>query len=580
MDRMNAARRGLPFCLGVLGGLVGSLWAAAAVAGTVRIELAYQSPQAVRLSYTVPAGVRVLDLWQRDESAQLVWRDMLSSDDGCGRIEGGQLLLKPGCRQARFTIRPASLNRDATYEAAQPLGTQGVLLHNAFYLATAPGHALQWRWVPPARGTLIHDGRVFRGPDQALVPAAAVTAARQRPETGEAEEALLAKRHVYLGHAPLRALPDGVLVHEPLLDAAREQAIVDMLRTSLTRLRQAYGQGPQGLVAVLPVTEDRPGWHGDTDGHRMMRLQLDRDASRAGSLLNLQQFVAHEAAHWWNAGVFHSDSRRAWLHEGHAEWVALLLTHQAGLRSAREVQEALAQSIGRCQSIRDDTPAAVLPPGRGAGMDAYECGLALWTLAHLQRAEPGDDPLRRLADAHRLAPGLLTEASVADWADKGATGPIHTLLLDEHQGFRSGFIQAWSAYADLRWARRSDELSQGQRFQQAGELMATLMKADCQGQIGFWTLQDAFKLDKVSTCARLKGGQEVTAIAGVRTLESPLEAWAAVNAACAGKDAPLPLTLRSGEVLNLACPAQPYPTPQVPLWQLHPDVQARLGLSH
>lgn len=577
---MNAARRSARRGLALSGLLAGALGATLATAGTVRIELAYQAPQSVQLTYTVPAGVEALDLWQRDESAQLVWRDLLASTDGCGRVEGAQLRFKPGCRQARFTIRPASLNRDATYEAAQPLGTQGVLLHTAFYLATAPGHALQWRWVPPARGTLIHDGRVDRAPVQILVSASAVATAREHPETGEAEEALIAKRHVYLGHAKLRALPDGVLVHEPMLDAAREQAIVDMLTTSLSRLRQAYGQGPQGPVAALPVTEDRPGWHGDTDGHRMMRLQLDRDASRAGSLLNLQQFVAHEAAHWWNAGVFRSDARRAWLHEGHAEWMALLLTHQAGVRTASDVQEALAGAIGRCQAIRDDTPAASLPPGRGAGMDAYECGLALWTLAHLQRAQAGDDPLRRLADAHRLSPGLLTEARFADWADNGPAGPIHTLLLDTHQGFRSGFIQAWAAHADLRWARRSEELSPGQRMQQAGQLMATLMKADCQGQIGFWTLQDAFKLDHVPSCAHLKGGQEVTAIAGVQMLAAPLEAWAAVNAACAAKDAPLPLTQRTGEVVNLPCPAQPYPTPQVPLWQLHPDAQARLGLSH
>lgn len=573
------ARRGLA-PLGLLALLTGALGALPAMAGTVGIELALPSPQAVRLTYTVPAGVETLDLWQRDDAAALVWREMVTSTDGCGRVEGAQLRFKPGCRQARFTIRPASLNRDATYEAAQPLGTQGVLLHTTFYLATAPGHALQWRWVPPARGTLIHDGRVERAPVQIRVPAAAVTTAREHPETREAEEALSAKRHVYLGNAALRALPGGVLVHEPMLDAAREQAIVDMLKTSLTRLRQVYGQGPQGPVAVLPVTEDRPGWHGDTDGHRMMRLQLDRDASRAGSLLNLQQFVAHEAAHWWNAGVFRSDTRRAWLHEGHAEWVALLLTHQAGLRSAADVQHAVAQSIGRCQTIRDDTPAASLPPGRGAGMEAYECGLALWTLGHLQRAQAGEDPLRRLADAHRQSLGLLTEPRFADWADNGTTGPIHTLLLEERQGFRSGFIQAWSAFADLHWARRSDELSPGQRMQQAGELMATLMRADCQGQIGFWTLQDAFKLDDVHACARMKGGQEVTAIAGVRALEAPLEAWSAVNTACAVKDAPLPLTLRTGETVNLVCPAQPYPTPQVPLWQLHPDVQARLGLRH
>ena len=577
---MNAARRAVQWWMGLSALVAGALGAAPAMAGTVGIELAWQSPQAIRLTYTVPAGVEALDLWQRDDAARLVWRDMLTSVDGCARAEDGRLRFKPGCRQGRFTIRPASLNRDATYEAAQPMGGQGVLLHTTFYLATAPGHALQWRWVPPIQGTLIHDGRVFRGPDRVRVSAGAVTAARSRPETSEAEEALWAHRHVYLGNARMLPLPGGVLVRDAPLDAAREQAILDTLTGSLTRLRQAYGQGPQGPVAVLPVTEDRPGWHGDTDAHRMMRLQLDRDPVRAGSLLNLQQFVAHEAAHWWNAGVFHSDSGRAWLHEGHAEWVALLLTHQAGLRSARDVQENLERAVGQCQTIRDETPAASLPPGRGAGMEAYECGLALWSLAHLKRAEAGDDPLRRLADAHRLSPGLLTEARFADWADHGATGPIHTLLLDERQGFRSGFVQAWSAYADLRWARRSEELSAGQRMQQGGELMARLMRGDCQGQIGFWTLQDSFKLDHVPACARLKGGQEVTEIAGTRPLEAPLEAWAAVNAACAAKDAALPLTLRTGEVVNLACPAQPFPTPQVPLWQLHPDVQARLGLSH
>lgn len=550
-----------------------------AAAGTVSIELAGQGNQSVRLSYRVPPGVRALDLWQNDDAAQGVWREMVHSLDDCAHVEAGRLIFRATCRVARFSIQPASLNRDATYEAAQAVGGQGVLLHSAFYAATAPGHALQWRWVPPAGGYSIESGQLSRQARQVLVPAQAVDAARREPQTLAAEEALLAKRHIYLGRAAVLELPGGVLVRDPQLDAVRERAIVDMLSLSLSGLRKAYGRAPQGPVAVIPVTEDRPGWHGDTDGHRMMRLQLDRDQRRVGPLLDLQHFVAHEVAHWWNAGVYHSDAGRAWLHEGHADWLALLLTQQAGLRSAGELQATIAQAVADCQSLRDETPAVRLPKGRGAGKDAYQCGMALWALAHLGRMQPGQDALHSLAAAHQRPAGVLTEAGFADWADDGAAGPWHTLLLDERQGFRSGFVKAWSVWAEQRQAQASADLNRGQRMQLAAQLMASLMRADCQGQVGFWTLQDAFRTDTVPACQQIKGEQEVVSIAGEAPIERPMEAWAAARALCEGTEARLPLGLRSGGSWSLACPSEALQMPAPALWQLHADVATRLGLK-
>lgn len=563
-----------------LGGALLAGASGAALAGEVRVDVTALPDQTVQLHYRVPAGVTALDRWQDDEAARHVWQTLVRPVGGCARVEPARLVFPAGCRDALLRITPASLNRDATYEAAQPVGGQGVLLHMSFYTATAAGHGLRWTWRPPRGGLVVREGEVARRPVSVAITAAQVAAARAQPDSREAEDALQAKRHVYLGHAALRPLPGGVLLRDPTLDAAREQAIVDMLTVSLSQLRSVYGRGLSGPVAVLPVAEDRPGFHGDTDGHRMMRLQLDQNAQRFGRLLPLQHFVAHEVAHWWNAGVFHSDPGRAWLHEGHAEWTALLLTHTAGLRSAQDVADELAQAATQCLDVRDDTPAARLPAGRGRGMEAYACGLALWSLAQLQHGpQAGASPLAVLAGAHLQAGALLREADVARWADGGDHGPMNELLLDEQVGFRSGFTQRLGVWAQAREPQGSAELSTGQRMSIAQKLMSALMRSDCGGAQGFWVLNDAFRVDEVPGCQHLRAGQEPVRLEGHAVIDQALEAARAAADRCAAPGGELRLDLRSGEALALPCPGTPLARPTPTLWQLTPAAIQRLGLT-
>lgn len=554
--------------------------AGTARAGEVRVDVTALPGQTVQLHYRVPAGVTTLDRWQDDGAARHVWETLVHPAGGCARVEPGRLVFPAGCRDAVLRVTPASLNRDATYEAAQPVGGQGVLLHMSFYTATAAGHGLRWTWRPPRGGLVVREGEVAQRPVSVVIPAAQVTEARARPDSREAEEALQAKRHVYLGRAELRPLPGGVLVRDPTLDAAREQAIVDMLTVSLSQLRSAYGRALSGPVAVLPVAEDRPGFHGDTDGHRMMRLQVDRDAQRFGRLLPLQHFVAHEVAHWWNAGVFHSDPGRAWLHEGHAEWVALLLTHSAGLRSTQDVADELAQAATQCLDLRDDTPAVRLPAGRGRGMEAYACGLALWSLAQLQHGpQGGASPLAVLAGAHLQAGALLREADVARWADGGDRGPMNELLLSEQVGFRSGFTQRLGAWAQAHEPQNSAQLGTGQRMSIAQKLMSALMRSDCGGAQSFWVLNDALRTDTLPHCQHFQAGQELLRVEGLAVIDQALEAAQAAVDRCAAPGASLRIDLRSGEALALPCPGTPLARLTPTLWQLTPAAIQRLGLT-
>lgn len=387
------------------------------------------------------------------------------------------------------------------------------------------------------------------------------------------------------------ALPGGgTLVYDAALDETRLGVIDQMVKLAMQRLGASYGRSPAGPVGVVVTTVDLNGFdfHGDASQGRMMSLRLPLHSDPSQAAVQIQRVVAHEVTHWWNAGVFSSDSHQPWLHEGHAEWTALLIMRSQNIMSREDLLAHLEGALNRCLFVRGDRPAATLNAGFGPGDDPYACGLSLMLLAQVQNGLRGQDPsqpspLNRLATLHQYG-RELDAAGFAAWADGAAQEPVRRLLLDPSASFAPGLVERIKALSlgEGRPIQPGMVLPPALSTPAATQLMRGLMASDCGGPPGFWTRPDAFKLDERMTCQTLRLGQEAMALNGVSLLADPAGAWQVLTERCAGRDSatgrPLTIQYRQGPGTDMACPVPLHSMPIKYVISLDKSALAKLGL--
>ncbi|MBB5203221.1 hypothetical protein HNQ51_000514 [Inhella inkyongensis] len=489
------------------------------------------------MRYQPPAGVQELPFWPPTPHGAQAWRKkMASAADDCTELLPSALRLRAGCKAATLRVRPEVLNAYATYEPAQPQADgSGVLLHTGHYAVLLPGTALRWQWQAPA---VLQRGAQHRGEVNLALGAAEVDAELQNSGY-ENQRRLGLAEYVFLGQRPAQDLGGAWLMMDAKVLADQAKRIRQDLLGSVQAYSKAYGQALPGSGALVVTLSELPGFHGDTTPGRMMRLRLPRDASTL-SPEDLGLFVAHEAGHWWNSGLYRSDASRPWLHEGHAEWMALLQQAQTGQLAPQRWVERVEAYVNACLAARGDQVAAKLPTGR-RGSEDYACGVSLMQLAqavHASRLPGPETLLKRLASLH-AGGAELTVARLQAWADGDHSGWLQRLLLDPEQGFASGLIAAMQAVglAESLALEGSEPLNAGLRRSMATELTRQLMKADCAGASSFWSMNDGAQLDADMRCSTLRLGQRLTHLQGRSLVREPVEAWDAVHAACQRGDA-------------------------------------------
>lgn len=559
----------------------------AAEADEVRIDLALASDGALELAYTLPAGVTELRFLDGGAGHAVFRSQHLKPAHACARLEpqGMQLRAGPGCGQVmRWRVQPLVLAANRQYEPAQPLADGTLLADTGHYAAVAPGHGLRWVLHAPAGGYAIAQGEVVRGNASLVADARQVQAALDQPHSEDSEAPLATASHHYvvLGRAPTERVGRITLVRDPALDEARLQQTRQTLREAYERLAQAYGAAPTTAPVVVLAVADQPGWHGDTAAGNTMRLRLPRQADPSSAPW-LDRFIAHETVHWWNAGLYSTDHSKPWLHEGHAEWAAMLLMREAGKLSDAAMAQQLQASLNRCAAVRGDAPAAKLTSTQRD--DPYACGLALMVLAQTLHAQRNTDPslrgLRLLARLHQGA-GSLSQPGLIAWADGSAQGgTLHTLLNDDGLGFTTGLGQALARLklADATPLRELPApLPREAASQLAGTLMQALMSRDCGGSVDFWTLPDRLRIGTRATCQHLHVGEDVVSVHELPLFPDTLAAWDEAQQSCQ-TDEELSLGYADGSHSLQPCPAR-WPALPITQWiQLRPDALPRMGLK-
>jgi hypothetical protein len=565
-------------------GLAALAMAGAAAAGELLIEQRVTEDGTLLVRYTPPDGVRELPLFNRAPTMATVWGEMAAPVGNCASVAQKPrvtITLAEGCTSAIFRLKPRLLNRYAVNEPAFAVGSGAVMAYMGYYAVALPGHALHWRWTPGPGAHAVVAGQVSAQPIDRVLPAEQMTfAATDEGRTAAGFTAAAAHEYVLLGKAEIEALPGGALIHDQAIDAVRLGAVRESLLQVTARLARAYGTKPASPWAVVVnVPAGMQGFRGDVTSGRMMSLRFDarapKDAAEADR--TVRQFVAHEVTHWWDTGLFRTDGERPWIHEGHADWVAGLLAREAGQLDASAWRERIDIALNHCQFARGDRVSASLPTGHHKDDDAYACGQVLWMLA--QWAQPRDGtPVDTAAFPFRGSTGPIDAKAVARWADGGDTGPMHRLLLDPRQGFRSALLRDWGDAIEASELKSGEPVPAAIRGRLGTALMVALMTADCDGALSFWTQADHFRIDTQPACRGLRGNPNVRRIAGVSPFDDPVGAWQAVRAACTAGQ-PVSLGIDAGEPIVLACPATVPDMPIQHALRLRPQAAERLGMA-
>lgn len=562
--------------IGRLGAALACAFAVQAGAATLEIQGSLDDQGRLLMRYTPPPGVSELPFWPPTPHGQSQWRKgMAEAGDDCTELTPTSLRIKPGCRAATLRVRPKVLAAYATYEPAQPQSDgSGVLLHTEHYAVLLPGAGLHWRWVAPH---VLHRGHALRGRAELRIPASEVD--QELHHSGfEQQKRIGSVEYVYLGRRAAERLGPAWLAVDGGLDTERIAFVRERLRGSVRAYAQAYGKTLPDTGAVVATLSDLPGYWGDTTPGRMMRLRLPRDV-RTMTSEELSTFIAHEVGHWWNKGLYTSDDARSWLHEGHAEWMALVQQTQDGLMSPEQLREQVQGRLNGCLMFHGETAWATLPVGQRDGTE-YDCGVSLMQLAQAlqtQRQPAATPPLRRLAGLH-AGRGHLDATRLAAWADGDRSDRLHRLLSDPDQPFGSGvgrIVQA-VGLADSVTVDRTEGLDPVMRKAQAAQLVRRVMNLDCGGSASYSTYPEGFKLGTGPKCQTLSLGQMVVAVQGQALMDRPIEAWDAVHAACLKGD-PIRVDYAEGPATQQSCPADFKPRTLRTLVKLRPEALQRWG---
>jgi hypothetical protein len=445
-------------------------------------------------------------------------------------------------RRFEFRIKPAPEERDAKYPAHFRIGTGGVVFAPALLADPA-----SWR---------THLDFVT-GTGEVRLPSS-----RQAPDG-----------FVFIGPAALRTDQGGmVAVTDPampawLADKARASfdAAIDFFAKSL---RTPLGHKPLLLLKHqdgernFNVGDVTPGAVTSLRFHGPAWTKPDERAARG-----VQEFIFHEAFHFWNGGVVrHAADAPTWLHEGGAEYAALLAARQSGVLNDEEVRQRLSGALQRCQSgLQNRGDKGMSELGFLPNQVRYPCGMILQWAAdlHVRGASGGR---RTVMDSWAAMIGETRRRPSRTYGLQdfyGAAG------LGDGAGFRPASLLVKTS-GPARWLALAGALEElgaevDQRPTAEGRRMAMLLhllRQNCSNLpegtgYGFYADRGAIRLDNPPGCGALAGNPVLKSIEGGDPFAVSGETYAAVARKCVSR-ASVTLVTGDGRTLEAAC-SEPLP---------------------
>lgn len=306
--------------------------------------------------------------------------------------------------------------------------------------------------------------------------------------------------------------------------------------------------GPGSSMPTILMTDDSPGpmdFHGDVTSNGIIFLRFfgeDWKAENPRGGRKVAKFVRHEAFHLWNRGG--APGNPPWLHEGGAEYGAVLAATKAEVLSEAQALEQVSYYANACYRALGPRPLSELSAN---GSSVYSCGVFVQWLADLHT--------RRVSDGQRDVFDLWRELLGSSAAGQGYTagqfaemaGPLVALVATG--GKWTELNAALEDYGAAIITKPSDEDNRA-------ALIHELMVEACDSpKVGYWTADGFLRLDTGDNCGTLSGQPQVVAIERHALFGSATKALEASRKRCS-KKATLRVELRDGSSVETKCPSE------------------------
>ncbi len=371
-------------------------------------------------------------------------------------------------------------------------------------------------------------------------------------QAGDGETALPveapAKGYAYLGPAAAVSRQGGAAV---IVGDTASPELGDRLRgdffAALDFFTTGLGDAPAG-APMLSVSADSPGpalFRGDVTQGGVVSLRFHGDGWR-DRLDQVSAFVWHEAFHLWNGVGLRDGESAPWLHEGGAEYAALVGAAEAGRLDEAAVRAALGRRLNGCRSALGDRPFDT--PRLRRGEATYDCGVVMQWLTDLEdRAAGGPGVLA-------LWRGLLSDRTgadgygVAEFRARLRPGGAALSFMDQGEG-------RWSALADnlTRFGVRLENRPGDDDLKKAALLHVAAQNCDSGQAAGFVDEASGLRLQG-DHCGVLSGGPVIERVEGHDPKTEAAALFDAVQARCAAHQ-PVRYQTRVGRILEAGCAA-------------------------
>jgi hypothetical protein len=441
--------------------------------------------------------------------------------------------------------------------------TEGVVLDGAAASSDAPVDRFSLLIRPDStedgRGYIalarVGEGYVLYGP--ALTgEGRTLSLTAQRPSDWVLTPAEAGRGYVYFGPASaVRRMPSGATaIAAPDLSPALAEAIFGAFDDATGFYTARFGPPPKPPALSATVQGVGPmEFRGDVTDTELIsaRFHGERWADPgADDLAGVAAFAFHETVHLWNSHFARPAEGSPWLHEGGAEYMALVGAVTKGRMTEAEARDSLSGRLTGCRrAVGARSPAA----GRMvSGSAVYNCGTLIQWLADMELRRISRAPL----SVFDIWKGLIDRAAAGrpdygpeDFRAGLAPDSAVTLLLDGPAEGRWAAIEERLTGLGVRWENRPSR----QDYVIAALSHLNGQACAAGSSTGFYVREGYIQLGNAATCGPLSGDAPLATVEGVDPLAQPQAMFEAVQARCAA-NAPVRLTRRDdGAALTVPC---------------------------
>lgn len=464
------------------------------------------------------------------------------------------------------TLRVVFADRD-TIRDRWTVITAGLTLVDGSITAAQPFDAFELSLLPDAAEvdrvymglSLAGEGRVLYGPGLMLEGLRTSLAFETAP--GETSRPAADAIHGYAWSGPAADLAAadgrGDLVAGDNVAPELKTVLGEALFASMAFYQNKLN-APLPFHPVLIGSVDSPGpagFRGDVTNTGVIFVRFQGDVWRQ-AIEAVVPFIWHETFHLWNGhGVESRDGDDApWLHEGGADYAAVLGAVSTGAMSEADARSRIADRLNGCRRVlghRDLDPARLR-----SGSGPYDCGVVIQWLADLEARRAGSGDVFTLwRSLLASARGSATGYGVSDF--RALVGPASAvaILLDGPGATRWDTITARLSDLGVTLENRPGD------HQLRGAALMHLAEINCNsGSYGFYDIPGALKLDGAD-CGVLSGEPIIDTVEGHDPQGASRAMFDAVQARC---DAALPVryATRDGRLLEAMCD-RPLAEPEV-----------------